>query len=269
MRARRTHVGTRAAPGNGMAELRFERWRELPRGEKICLAALAAVLAAWAFMPAIVQDPRYHAFADERAWLGVPRAADVLSNAAFLAVGAFGVAALLARHRTRFGAATEAGLWCVALGFVGTAAGSAWYHLDPTDASLAWDRLPMTVIFAGVLGMAIAQRVGDHATRAVLAAMLALGVASVLYWRVSRDLSLYLVLQFGGIAALVVLLLATRRTADPFPWWWLVGWYALAKAAEAGDRALWDATGGLFAGHALKHVFAAIGGWGLFRPLRL
>ncbi len=39
------------------------------------------------------QDPAYHLLADTRTWLGVvPRAGDVLTNAAILAAGLFGVA---------------------------------------------------------------------------------------------------------------------------------------------------------------------------------
>ena len=250
-----------------MTELFFLRWNHLARSERVCLAVLALTLIAWTFMPAIAQDPAYHAFADQRAWLGVPRAADVLSNLAFVAVGAFGIGALLAPNRAPFSNAALAGLWCVAVGFVGTAMGSAWYHVDPNDASLAWDRLPMTMLFAGVLGTALAQRVGENAARVALGVLFELGVASVVYWRWSGDLSLYLTLQYGGVVALAVLLLITRRRDDPIEWGWLLAWYALAKVAEAGDRAVWDATGGLIAGHALKHVFAAIGGVALFRSL--
>jgi hypothetical protein len=250
-----------------MTELLFLQWSALRRGEKICIAVLAATLVAWLIVPPIAQDPRYHAFADERAWLGVPHAADVLTNLAFLGVGAYGIAVLVSSRRERFSRATEAALWCVAIGFAATAIGSAWYHLAPNDATLASDRLPMTVIFAGVLGAALAQRIGEDIARAGLALTFELGIASVVYWRLSGDLSLYVVLQFGGIAALVALLVATRRRDDPFRWWWLVAWYAAAKIVEAEDRAIWDATGGLLAGHALKHVFAAVGGWGLFRPV--
>lgn len=251
-----------------MTELLFLQWRHLSRGERICLGVLAVVLIAWLFMPAIAQDAHYHAFADQRNWLGIPHAADVLSNLAFLAVGAFGIAALAAPHRERPTRATEAGLWCVAIGFVGTAVGSAWYHMDPNDAALAWDRLAMTVIFTGTLGTAIAQRIGENVARAALALIFELGVASVVYWRFTGDLSLYLTLQYGGIGALLLLLLLTRRRRDPFAWGWLLAWYALAKIAEAQDEVVWEATGGIIAGHTLKHVFAAIGGWTLFRPLR-
>ena len=46
------------------------------------LAGLFAFAAAagFLFVPAIPQDPAYHAFADARAWLGMPNAANVLSK---------------------------------------------------------------------------------------------------------------------------------------------------------------------------------------------
>jgi hypothetical protein len=256
-----------ATTRDAMTELLFLQWRHLSGGERIGLGVLAATLVAWLFVPALAQDPGYHAFADTRAWLGVPHAADVLSNLAFLAVGAFGAAALASPRRDRMSRATEAGLWCVAAGFVATAIGSAWYHLNPNDATLAWDRLAMTVIFTGVLGTAIAQRIGDNVARVALAVIFELGVASVVYWRLTADLSLYVTLQYGGFVALLLLVALARRRDDPFAWGALLAWYAVAKLAELADQAIWDASGGIFAGHALKHVAAAIGGYTLFRAL--
>jgi hypothetical protein len=191
----------------------------------------------------------------------------VLSNLAFFAVGLYGLARLFSRDRTLLPFATEASVACIALGFLLTAFGSGWYHLAPTDASLVWDRLPMTLAFAGVLGAAIAQRIGQNVARVALAVLFELGVISVFYWKYTGDLSLYLLLQFGGIAALLAILVLTKRGDDPFPWWWLIGWYSLSKVLELADRTVWDATGGAIAGHTLKHLTAAIAGAGLMRPL--
>ena len=251
-----------------MTELLFLHWRNLSRGERICLVALAIVLVAWTLLPPVAQDQTYHAFADQRSWLGVRRAADVLSNLAFLVVGIYGLVRLVARDRVKMSPATEAGVACIALGFLLTAFGSGWYHLGPNDASLVWDRLPMTLAFAGVLGTAIAQRVGQNVARVAIAVLFELGVVSVFYWKFVGDLSLYILLQFGGIAALLAILFLTKRGDDPFPWWWLVGWYSLSKVLELADRTIWDATGELIAGHSLKHLTAAIAGAGLLYPLR-
>ena len=93
-------------------------------------------------------------------------------------------------------------------------------------------------------------------------------VRAYLRFRLTGDLSLYVTLQFGGIATLLMLLVASRRGDDPFPWWWIVGWYALAKLVEAADQPIWEATNGAIAGHALKHLAAAAAGAATFRPLR-
>ena len=224
---------------------------------RVIVAAIVLIFVAWLLVPLIPQDQRYHGLADKREWLGVPNAADVLSNVAFALVGVVAVARLLSRRRPRFNVATEAGLWFVGIGILGTAAGSAWYHLNPTDATLFWDRLPMTIVFAGVLGAAVSQRLGEDAGRWVLAILPLLGIASVVYWKSTGNLSLYLLLQYGGIATLVAVLAFARNRSDPIPWLWVVVLYVGAKILETGDRTIWDATNGLVAGHALKHLLAA------------
>lgn len=251
-----------------MAEVAVRWSLRLSRPALACVGVLALVPMAWAAMPAIAQDPAYHLFADQRSWLGIPRAADVLSNLAFVLVGLIGIARLASRRRTRFSAATEAGLWCVALGFLCTGAGSGWYHLNPIDATLAWDRLAMTLVFAGMLGTAVAQRIGPNAARVSLVVLVLLGIASIAYWRLAGDLSLYVTFHAGAVAALLALLLAARRDDDPFPWWWIIGWYVLAKLFEAADHGIWEATHGVIAGHTLKHLAAAAAGVAAFRPLR-
>ena len=251
-----------------MTELLFLPWRHLTRAERIGMGALLLAFAVWAVLPAIPQDPGYHHFADQRQWLGIPHAANVLSNAFFVLAGLYGLARLAAPARVRFPAATEAGLCCLALGLIFTGLGSAWYHLNPDDVTLAWDRLPMTLVFTGVLGVAIAQRVGQNVARVGLAILFELGVVSIVYWRMSGDLSLYLTLQFGGVAALLLLLLLTRRGDDPFPWWWVIAWYGLAKLAEAADQGIWQVTNGFLAGHMVKHLLAAAAGAAALSPLR-
>jgi hypothetical protein len=251
-----------------MTELLFLRWRDLRPAERwVLVALLVAVAGAW-LAPAVRQDPAYHRFADQRLWLGIANAANVLSNAAFLAVGLYGAARLASTCDRALSPATRAGLWCVAAGFCFTAAGSAWYHIQPADATLVWDRLPMTLIFTGLLGVAIAQRFGENIARACLAVVLELGVASVVYWHVTGNLTPYLLLQYGGLAALLLVVLLTRRGGDPFPWWWVIGLYALAKGCEVADASIWRATGGVVAGHALKHLVAAMAGLAAFRPLK-
>ena len=101
-----------------------------------------------------------------------------------------------------------------------------------------------------------------------LALLLPLGIASVAYWKVSGDLSLYVALQGGGIVGLLLLMLLTPKGNDSIPWAWVLGWYALAKVAEFADQAIFDATHRVIAGHSLKHLLAAAAGAAVLWPLR-
>jgi len=251
----------RPTHGSSLGWLRFSDARQLYP------ASIALIVAACAMLPVITQDPRYHGFADQRSWLGIPHAADVLSNLAFALVGAFAIARLLSTSRSRFAPGTESGMWCIAVGLLATAAGSAWYHLEPSNASLFWDRLPMTLIFAGVVGAALAQRVPGAMRRFGLSLLAALGAGTVVYWRMTGDLTPYMTLHLGAIVLLLILLLVTRPPSDPFPWGWVIAWYALAKVLETFDRDIWDATAGLVGGHALKHLAAAAASAAALWPL--
>jgi hypothetical protein len=57
---------------------------------------------------------------------------------------------------------TAAERWPFAPFFAGvglTAFGSAYYHLEPTNDRLLWDRLPMTVAFMGLFAAVLSERV--------------------------------------------------------------------------------------------------------------
>jgi hypothetical protein len=228
------------------------------------LIIVVVAAAAGAFLlPPIPQDPAYHAFADRRTIAGIPNALDVLSNIPFLIVGCFGLAVLrvhgaqMEPWQTR----TYAAL------FIGTALtgfGSAYYHLAPDDARLVWDRLPMTIGFMGLLTAMIGERVSVRAARRLFVPLLALGALSVAYWawtegRGAGDLRLYGLVQFGSLAA-VLLLLALYRATQPGTVYLLAGLgaYAAAKVFEALDAQIY-ALGQIVSGHTLKHVAAAVG----------
>ena len=93
---------------------------------------------------------------------------------------------LASRDRARFAPATEAGLWCIALGLVATALGSAWYHVDPTRCdALSGIASPMPLVFAGDRSAPPSRSASarDASGRSSLAVLVALGIASVVYWK--------------------------------------------------------------------------------------
>lgn len=225
-------------------------------------------LAALAFcLPAIHQDQAYHHFADQRTWLGIPHFADVLTNMVIGASGLLGLGLIRTRRLTLPWETTT----CLAVFFLGlilTWPGSAYYHWSPSDTTLLWDRLPMTIAFAGVVGAVVSTRVSGRMGTYSLVGLLYAGVGSLLAWRWTGNLAYYAVLQFGGLALVAGVLLTVRNNTDTLPWWELMGWYALAKLLEAGDGWVWHATEGLFAGHAWKHVAAGMAGYAMYRGLR-
>jgi hypothetical protein len=103
--------------------------------------------------------------------LGVPNAADVLSNLAFLFAGAAGLLFLSTdRSATAFRESRERlPYFFFFAGVCLTAFGSAWYHLAPDHARLVWDRLPMTVAFLSLFAAFLAERVRPDLARRLLA----------------------------------------------------------------------------------------------------
>ena len=222
-------------------------------------AALAAGLLMAFTKPRFAQDPAYHLFADDRVFAGVPNFWNVVTNLPFLLVGAFGLASLgrLRRPELR----TE--VLVFAFGVALVAFGSALYHLAPSNATLVWDRLPMTVGFMALFSLIVRDRLSERLGRRALAPLLALGAASVAYWYATElqgagDLRFYFVVQFLPML-LIPLILLTGPGGGGLraAWIWAtLAIYLLAKQAEAHDRALFEATA-LLSGHSLKHLIAA------------
>lgn len=246
-----------------MLKRKLYRGRDVARArdvaERLALALLAVLFVALAVLAPIAQPQQYHRLADMRPLLlgtfVLPNAADVLTSLPFTLVGGAGL--LLCR---RAPPAQRTPLATFFAGLMLTGAGSAWYHLAPTDASLMWDRLPMTVAFAGAVGAVAAERLGAASGARWLAGWLLLGLASIAVWRLAGDLRLYGVAQYGGLALLLLWMrLPAANGALRLPWGVLLAAYAVAKGFEVFDRELWVLTDGLVAGHAVKHVVTALG----------
>ncbi len=228
------------------------------RKRLIAIAALTvAALIGLAAAGPIPQDQAYHLFADRRRALGIPNAGDVLSNLAFLFTGAFGLWSIGSR-RAVITQPWETGAWSIVFfGVVATSVGSAWYHAAPTDASLAWDRLPMTIVFAGITAIMLGERVSNRLGRAALAPALFLGLTSIAVWRWTGDLRLYAAVQFAPMLAITLLLIFVPSRYDRSRELWIAfAWYGAAKALEAADHGVCNVTG-VVSGHTLKHLAAA------------
>jgi hypothetical protein len=237
-------------------------WRET--------SLIALVLAPFLYLMLlhggpIPQDSAYHVFADTRTCLGLPNFGNIASNLPFLLVGGAGLLWWLRSAGT--GARLS---WMVF--FLGVALvffGSAYYHRAPGDDSLVWDRLPMTVAFMGLFAALLAEHLSLKLERPLLVAAIATGIASVLWWKHSGDLRVYVWVQAAPLLAIpcAIALFPGRFTHRHYLLYG-VGFYALGKAAELFDSGIFALTAGAISGHSLKHLLAAIGVFCVYLMLR-
>src|SRR3979411_1178118 len=96
----------------------------------VLLGLVVASLAGLMLLPPIPQDQAYHQFADQRALLGVPNFWNVVSNLPFIVIGAPGLCRF--RH--------EPTTFVLFSGMLLTGVGSSYYHWNPNDGTLLWDR---------------------------------------------------------------------------------------------------------------------------------
>lgn len=234
-------------------------WRN-PASRALALWLLAGVLAGLAWMlPPIPQPPGYHDFADRRACGGLPNCLNTASNALFALAGAAGLC-LRGRFRDR----REA--WPYRLFFVGAMLigfGSGYYHFDPGNARLLWDRLAMMLAFMAWLSAIVAERVGTRAGLRLLPLAVAAGLGSAVYWGWSEargmgDLRAYLLMQlYPGLFVPLLLRRYPPRYSGDRAILAVVGLYLLALLFDLGDRPVFALSGGLVSGHTIKHGVAA------------
>ena len=228
----------------------------------VAFSALAIALF-FVLVDPVPQDPAYYDFADTRLILGVANFWNVMSNLPFLLVGVYGLA-FVASKPAVVGDPDLYWPWIAFFaGIALTAFGSAWFHLAPSNDSLAWDRLPMTVGFAGLFAVVIGEYLSPRAARNLLAPFLVVGVASVLYWRMTEaagngDLRPYAVVQFLPVLLIPALLVLRRNASDlTGALWTLTLCYVAAKLFEHFDDAVYQ-TVRVMSGHASKHIVAAV-----------
>ena len=227
----------------------------------VMLVPLALIMA----VNPIAQDPLYHIFADARTCLGIPNFFNVASNLAFLLVGLAGLWLL------RAGAGGGATLsWRVFfLGIALVSVGSGYYHSVSNNATLVWDRLPMTVAFMALFAAFVSEHVGARWERILLAAAVATGIASIAWWHYTDDLRPYVWVQLAPFFAILLLLAVYpgRYTCRIYLLYG-VAFYALAKAVEFYDQELYALTSLWLSGHSLKHLLAAVAALFVYLMLR-
>src|SRR4029077_1670448 len=110
---------------------------------------LLYILLLWVAGP-LPQWLDYHDFADTRVLGFVPRAGDVLSNLAILAAGLWSASLW---HRVGVSRDEGPAFRLLVPGAILPAFGSAYYHWEPSNARLVWDRLPLALLLTAIVSL--------------------------------------------------------------------------------------------------------------------
>ncbi len=213
----------------------------------------------------IEQYQSYHNFADSRTFFGIPNFFDVSSNLLFAVVGISGLRFAYKHLRSEAHyswIAMFAGVTLVSLG-------SGYYHWNPNDFTLVWDRLPMMIGFMGLFTAVLTEFVNPKLERVMLVPAVIIGLLSVLYWHYTDDLRFYIYLQaVTFLAVTAVLFMYEGRFTLSCYLLYAFGLFMLSKFTELSDRELYSVNNGLLSGHTLKHIFSALAVFYLYLMLK-
>ncbi len=221
-------------------------------------------VAALAFYGPIPQDVTYHNYADQRTLFGIPNFWDVVSNIPFLFIGIWGLRESLKNWSKRPGTVAKLIPVILSCAIFTACFGSAQYHLAPDNLSLAWDRLPMTLMFMPIFSLLIYDFIGRKQGEYAFYTLLPLGIFSVFYWRYTEsigagDLRLYAFVQFFPmlIAPFILWLFPKKKTYVKYILY-ILFWYCMAKICEHFDHEVYALTAEIWSGHTIKHLLSAI-----------
>jgi hypothetical protein len=218
------------------------------------LLVLLSAIFVFSFPP-IPQVPSYHFFADQRSFWGIPRAMDSLSSLLFVPLGIWGLCLIDSKK--------EKCLWSIFFGMtILTGFGSLYYHLDPSNFRLVFDRLPIAIAFMALLSILIGERTKTAIGMYLAPFLIGLGIFSVVWWikgetEGAGDMRLYLWSQLITLIAIFYLVLAFPSKGRK-ELLLAAAFYIFAVVSEFYDGEIFRILGQTISGHTLKHLSAAI-----------
>jgi hypothetical protein len=231
---------------------------------KVVLAIIIVAMIAVFSLDPIAQNPAYHNFADQRRIFNIANFFNVLTNLPLVIVGIMGIRLVASNQASGGLAELQAMYLAFFIGVLLIGFGSAYYHYQPNNQTLLWDRLPMTITFMALFSVVIGEYISAQLARKLFVPLLLLGITSVVYWQVTElnghgDLRAYGLVQFLPVflIPLILWLFDSKLDNDKYIWG-VIGAYAASKLMESFDVQLYNVFG-LISGHSLKHLGAAFG----------
>ncbi|MGJ8662072.1 MAG: ceramidase domain-containing protein [Marinicella sp.] len=241
---------------------------------KIIIPVIVLIVAAVMYwVDPIPQDLNYHLFADALPRWGINNFWNVMSNLPFVIVGFMGLKSLSNRKmlvQPNF----QVFYWVFFVGIIFVGLGSSWYHLNPNNHTLVWDRLPMTVAFMAFFSVVLAEHIDATLGKRLLWPLIVVGLLSIVYWQYTEtngagDLRLYALVQFLPLIMMpIIFVIYPKPYTHSYLLWVFLGCYVVAKLLEHFDAQIFQ-TLSVISGHSLKHMAAALGVLFYWRYLRV
>jgi len=215
------------------------------------------------FVPPFSQNCSYHHFADTSLIFGVTNFYNVITNSFFFLIGFIALYKLYINKTLIILEEVHYLYFILFAGLIFVSLGSGYYHLNPNNETLLWDRLPMSISFMALFSIVIAEFISMNLAKYLSFPLIIAGMASVLYWYVSElngvgDLRYYILIQFLPMLIIpMILLLFSSRFNQTKGYWFLLLLYLLAKLCEYFDTQIYTFLE-YISGHSIKHMFAAL-----------
>ena len=225
------------------------------------------------FMQPIAQDQVYHQFSDQNTLFFIPNFWNVVSNLPFILVGSMGFFAMH-KQAIRGGLPELRAIYnAFFIGLIFTGFGSSYYHWNPNNVSLVWDRLPMTISFMAFFTVILGENISTSFAKKIFYPLLTIGIFTVIYWIMTEmngagDLRPYLLVQFLPVIMipLILWLYPSPFTDQRYILAVLIA-YVIAKLLEHFDHEVFEMFG-VISGHSIKHLVAALGTYFFYLALR-
>jgi hypothetical protein len=227
---------------------------------------LFAITYIW-ILPASPQNVAYHDFADARHLFGIDNFFNVVSNIGFILAGCWGIYLIFTykRNTTFINASERWPYFAFFISAVLVGFGSGFYHFNPNNSTILWDRLPMSITAAAYFSTVFTERVNRKFSLSFMIPLIIIAMLSTVWWEFTEidghgDLRIYSWTQtyLLSMMILILLLFPARYTKVSYIFMTL-GLYAVAKVFEYFDVAVYNFTHQIISGHVIKHLTAAVG----------
>ena len=137
----------------------------------VALVVLAILcISGLVFVSPISQNQSYHNFSDANTICNISNFWNVVSNIPFLVIGILGIKML----KNTIEAKNQFLVFFIGVTLVSV--GSGYYHLNPNDNTLVWDRLPMTLAFMALFSAIICEYVNNKTGRLLFLPAIIIGI---------------------------------------------------------------------------------------------